>query len=70
MSHDDPDDTPTTPPVAEAPALALAQWLAESDDEAQEMEEVVRAYSNMSTECRVLLRAICREFTKNEMPPR
>lgn len=58
------DEFPTSPPAPSASAIALGQWLAEGDSDAKEMEDLVRAYEAMTTEQRVILMAICREFLK------
>lgn len=58
----DEDETPTEPPGPDAPAIRRISWAANDDDEALALMAIVKAWTRMSTERRVLISALCREL--------
>jgi hypothetical protein len=52
----------TEPPPPEAEAYKRISWMADNQKEAEDLDYLVKAYKTISTERRVLLVAIAREF--------
>lgn len=58
----DDSETPTQPPAPEATAAHRISWMAANEAEARQLDEIVKAWLGMTTDQRVIVSAICREF--------
>jgi hypothetical protein len=52
----------TEPPPPEAQAYQRVSWMADTEQEALDLDYLIKAYKTMSNERRVLLMGVAREF--------